>query len=147
MHLRAFYSPVFRFAGYGLFALLLWGCAALPSSRGSVPSLDSLADFSLEGRFSLHHEEKNYSGRLTWRHVGLNNELLLLSPFGQGLAEIVTSESGARLTLSDGKFYEAAEVETLTRQVLGFPLPLVQLTDWVRGRAETGNADLDAFGR
>ena len=147
MHLRSLYSPVFRFAGYSLLTFVLWGCAALPLPPDSVPSRDSLTDFSLESRFSLRFEEKNYSGRLSWRHVGLNNELLLSSPFGQGLAEIVSSESGARLTMSDGKLYEAKEVETLTQQVLGFPLPLVQLTDWVRGRAGAGNVERDAFGR
>lgn len=63
----------------------------------------------------------------------MNNELLLSSPFGQGMAEIVTSESGARLTGSDGRVYEASDAETLTRQVLGYPLPLARLADWVRG--------------
>lgn len=44
--------------------------------------------------------------------------------------------------------YSAADAETLTRQVLGYPLPLVQLTDWVRGRAAAaGVVELDAQGR
>lgn len=33
----------------------------------------------------------------------------------------------------------------MTRQVLGYPLPLAQLTDWVRGRgAGAGSPELDA---
>ena len=112
-----------------------------------VPARDTLADFALEGRFSLRHHEQNYSGRLSWRHVGMDNELLLSSPFGQGMAEIITSSSGARLTMSDGKVYEATEAEALTRQVLGYPLPLTQLTDWVRGRTDSENVERDALGR
>lgn len=139
--------PCFRFAGYVLLALLLTACAALPSAQGEQPSRDSLADFSLEGRFALRYEEKNYSGRLSWRHLGNHNELLLSSPFGQGLAEIVSEPQQARLTLSDGKIYEAADAEMLTRQVLGYPLPLAQLTDWVRGRTAGGEVDRDSFGR
>ncbi len=131
----------------GVLALLLAGCAGFPASSESVPARDSLADFSLEGRFSLRHEEKNYSGRLRWRHLGQSNEVLLSSPFGQGMAEIVANESGARLTMGDGQVYVAKDAETLTQEVLGYPLPLTLLTDWVRGRAGAGEIVRDAFGR
>ena len=128
---------------------LLGACAAVPSSPGggAATRRDALDDFSLEGRFSLRHEDKNYSGRLSWRHSGADNELLLASPFGQGLAQITTSERGAQLTMSDGKVYAAADSELLTREVLGYPLPLAQLTDWVRGRGAGGSLELDGSGR
>ena len=132
---------------------LLGACAAVPSSPGNVAATvaatrrDALDDFSLEGRFSLRHEEQNYSGRLSWRHSGADNELLLASPFGQGLAQLTTSERGAQLTMSDGQVYAAADSELLTRQVLGYPLPLAQLTDWVRGRGARGDFELDGSGR
>ena len=135
-------------AGFLGLVLFLAGCASFPAPSVSVPPRDALAAFSLEGRFSLRHEDNNYSGRLSWRHDGENNTLLLASPFGQGMAEITTVASGARLTTSDGKSYEAADAETLTTRVLGYPLPLAQLTDWVRGRNSTaGVAELDGFGR
>ena len=124
-------------------AFFLSGCAGLrPVPEAPIPSRETLDAFSLEGRFSLRHEDKNYSGRLSWRHAGASNELLLASPFGQGIAQITTSASEARLTMSDGQEYSADNAETLTRQVLGYPLPLAQLTDWVRGRgAEAGTRD------
>jgi outer membrane lipoprotein LolB len=137
-----------RTLGLLLGVLLLGGCANLPSAPSTAPPRDALLAFTLEARFSLRHEDKSYSGRLSWRHAGMNNELLLSSPFGQGMAEIVTSASGARLTSSDGRVYEAEDAETLTRQVLGYPLPLDQLTDWVRGwGAATGISERDALGR
>jgi outer membrane lipoprotein LolB len=139
--------PFLRLAGCLLLAVLLSACAALPGAPGEQPGRDALTDFSLEGRFSLRYEDKNYSGRLSWRHRGSDDELLLSSPFGQGLAEIVSAPQGARLTLSDGKSYAAADAEMLTRQVLGYPLPLTRLTDWVRGRAAGGEVERDAFGR
>ena len=122
---------------------LLGACAAVPSSPGgvAVAQRDALDDFSLEGRFSLRHEEQNYSGRLSWRHSGADNELLLASPFGQGLAQLTTSERGAQLTMSDGQVYAAADSEALTREVLGYPLPVAQLADWVRGRGAAIEAD------
>ena len=138
-----------RFSGLFLCCSVFFGCAGLHSSPESAkPPRDTLNAFSLDGRFSLRHEDKNYSGRLSWRHDARSNELLLSSPFGQGMAEITTDESGARLTTNDGQLYSAADAETLTRQVLGYPLPLLQLTDWIRGRATTGGTrDLDEQGR
>jgi outer membrane lipoprotein LolB len=138
-----------RLAWFGLAALFIGGCAVVPSSPGIVPpARETLDAFSLEGRFSLRHENKNYSGRLSWRHRGTDNTVLLSSPFGQGMAEITTRESGAQLTASDGKVYTANDAETLTRQVLGYPLPLNQLTNWVRGRDnEPGLSERDAQGR
>ena len=136
-------------AGLFLSVVFLGGCAALPSTpETALPARDALSDFSLAGRFSLRNEDKSYSGRVSWRHSGVNNEVLLSSPFGQGLAEISTSEEGARLTTSDGTVYVASDAETLTNQVLGYPLPLARLTDWVRGRGTAyGYAERDALGR
>ncbi len=137
-----------RNAGFLLGMLLLTGCAALRVEPGASPARDALSAFSLEGRFSLRQEEKNYSGRLSWRHQGANNALMLSSPFGQGIAEITTSASGAQLTTSEGKKYSADDAETLTAQVLGYPLPLALLTEWVRGRSSrSAAAELDAQGR
>lgn len=131
-------------------ALCLSACASLlpPAPGGAVPQRSQLESFALEGRFSLRHEEKSYSGHLTWQHLGDKDELLLASPFGQGIAEIVSDRAGARLTASDGKVYAANDAETLTQQVLGYPLPLTALLGWVRGRGAVGDATVaDGFGR
>lgn len=147
-------TPLWRIAGRlvaaALLGAVLAGCATVPSAPSGARR-DALGDFSLEGRFSLRHEDTNYAGRLSWRHAGVDNELLLASPFGQGLAQITTSARGAQLTMSDGKVYAAADSEELTRQVLGYPLPLAQLTDWVRGRGVASGlaelVELDGQGR
>lgn len=127
----------------------LGGCAALqPLGEATRIERGASRPFSLEGRFSLRYEEKNYSGRLSWRHVGASNTVLLASPFGQGIAEITTGENEARLTASDGRVYTARDAETLTRDVLGYPLPLALLTDWVQARGTTSaDAELDSRGR
>lgn len=129
--------------------LLLTACAVAPTSPGGAsPSRAALNAFMMEGRFSLRNEDKNYAGRLSWRHEDGRDELLLSSPLGQGMAEIVSGPGGARLTASDGKVYSAVDVETLTRDVLGYPLPLTQLTDWVRGRwRDAEESAVDAQGR
>lgn len=107
------------------------GCAELPIAPGER------YDFELTARFAARYRDEAASGTLLWQHRAARDEVLLSSPFGQGLARI--SRDGERVTLiaSDGKRYSAADAETLTEQVLGFRLPLRGLTDWVRARPAT----------
>ena len=130
-------------------AFVMTACAIAPSSRpGDLPARSTLDAFSLEGRFSLRNEDTSYSGRLSWRHDRGGDEVLLSSPLGQGIAEIVSGADGARLTANDGQIYSAADAETLTRDVLGYPLPLAQMSDWVRGRLrDAEESSFDELGR
>lgn len=133
-------------------SLLIWlgACSALPRPAGQtgVPGRDALDAFMIEGRFSLRHENRNHSGRLSWRHDRNGDEILLASPLGQGLAEIISNREGARLSTSDGQAFIAGNAEQLTMQVLGYALPIGRLTDWVRGRGQPDAQTLtDRFGR
>lgn len=130
-------------------AFLMTACAVAPSSSvGDLPARATLDAFSLEGRFSLRNEDKSYSGRLSWRHDRGGDQVLLSSPLGQGMAEIVSNPEGASLTASDGQVYSAADAETLTRDVLGYPLPLAQMSDWVRGTLrDAEESAVDELGR
>lgn len=148
-----------RFASWrtclaALGAIVLAGCAApaLLPPDAAAPARDTLDAFAIEGRFTLRQQQTSYSGRLSWRHAGdaaaggEGDEILLASPFGQGIAQISASAAGAQLVTSDGKVYAASDSEQLTRDVLGYPLPLVQLADWLRGRGP-GDFTRDAAGR
>jgi outer membrane lipoprotein LolB len=139
-----------RFFCVVLGAFGLTACASLlpPGEGGAVSQRSQLQSFALEGRFSLRHEDKSTAGRLSWRHAGGKDELLLASPFGLGMAEIISDATGARLTAGDGTSSVAVDAETLTQQVLGYSLPLHHLRDWVRGIGAAGAFEaLDAFGR
>ncbi len=134
--------------------LLLAGCASPPlASHGeAIPARDALDAFAIEGRFTLRQQQTSYSGRLSWRHAadatpsGESDEVLLASPFGHGIAQITAGAVGAQLSTRDGKVYTANDSEQLTRDVLGYPLPLAQLADWLRARGH-GEFSRDAAGR
>lgn len=140
-----------RLSALLLLALLgLAACGSTPPSveRPSPVRRDELQGFSLAGRFSLRQEGQNYTGRLDWRHTDDSDELLLSSPLGQGMAEIVSTPDGARLNSGDGKPQTATSADELLRAVLGYPLPLDKLADWVRGRSpQGGTMTIDALGR
>jgi outer membrane lipoprotein LolB len=109
--------------------LLLAACAA----PGFVlPAAD--ADFELAGRIAFRYRDDAGSGNIDWRHGERFDEMLLTTPFGQGIARLARADGEITLTTQDGREFKAADAESLTEQVLGFRLPLVGLADWVRGR-------------
>ena len=81
---------------------------------------------------------------------GEGDEILLLSPLGQTLAQIRLDPDGAYLTTSEHQSYYAPDVESLTEQVLGWRLPLMGLQYWVQGinsPATSAEMDVDRDGR
>jgi len=142
-------SPSLRARITALFgALLLNACSVLPEAPRQLATLDHADSFAILGRFSLTHAEKNYVGRLSWQHDGPNDTLLLSSPLGQALAEIVSDAAGARMTQSNGQSHTADSATQLIESLLGYPLPLDKLVDWLRGSAaRDGQRRYDALGR
>lgn len=123
--------------------LLLGGCAGLPGFTPKAPrpaqavftAPAAPVAFRLEGRVSVRHGEESFSGGLAWRRAGSGEEELLLnSPLGQGVAELRGDRAGMTLTDSKGQILHAADAETLARQALGLELPLRGLAWWVLGQ-------------
>lgn len=108
------------------------------------------ANFLLTGRVAVKGSKESFSGGVQWRHVETGDEILLLSPLGQTLAQIQLNPDGASLTTSEHQSYHAADVESLTEQVLGWHLPLEGLQYWVQGvnsPVTASEIDLDIIGR
>ncbi len=130
-------------------ALALAGCASAPSrSPGSVPP--SAESWTLQGRFSVESGEERASGTLRWQHRGANDELLLTSPLGQAVVRIALDADGAVLELPKQPLRRASDVDTLTREALGYPLPVTGLAWWVQARPDPARgfeATRDGSGR
>lgn len=135
----------FSFSHYGLILFVfpfLAGCIALDARTAAIstvvtePAASTVgagsANFGLIGRVSVKDEKQGFSGGIHWQHTDTGDEILLLSPLGQAVAQIQRNPEGIRLTTSEQKVYYATDVETLTEQVLGWHLPLVGLQYWVR---------------
>jgi outer membrane lipoprotein LolB len=133
----------------GLLAVLaMAGCASLPPAP--LPPATAVEAFHLIGRVSVRYGEDGFSGSLDWHHTPARDEVLILSPLGQGVAQLVRDAAGVTLTTSDRRVFRAGDAESLTEQALGWRLPLSGLPQWVQGRpAPGGGAQLkrDADGR
>jgi outer membrane lipoprotein LolB len=95
--------------------------------------------FDLLGRISTTYSGGNVSANVRWEHVAERDEIWLMTPTGQTMAHALDSAAGVVLTRADRQEYRARNVEDLTRQALGWPLPLSQLQYWVRGLAVPGS--------
>jgi len=133
-----------------LTALLLSACATQPPSPtgDALPARGDVREFALAGRFSLTHEGERHSGRIDWRHRAQADEIEIVSPFGQIVAEIRFDAVAARLRTADGELREAATPDLLLAEVLGYPLPVERLRGWVLARPRSeARVEADAAGR
>ena len=112
---------------------MIAACAALPGQRAATLTQGA---FELSGRIAVRYGKEGASGRIAWRHDANDDEMLITSPIGQGIAMITRRDGEVRLLTSDQKEYRARDAESLTEQVLGWRLPLTGLPDWVQGRAD-----------
>lgn len=89
--------------------------------------------FRIEGRVSVKADEESFSGSLQWLRDAANEELLLRTPLGQGVAELRRVAAGVQLKNAEGQVYFAEDADALVRQALGLELPLRGLAWWVVG--------------
>lgn len=118
--------------------LLTAACTMVPF-ESRVPAAPS-TPFDFSGRVRVSFDGRAFSSALRWQHVPGRDEIWLLSPVGQTLAHIVDGGDGAVLTAADQRQYSAANVESLTRQALGWELPVANLKYWMRGDVAPGSA-------
>lgn len=115
-------------------ALAMSACAVLPPAVPHYPT-----PFDLSGRVRVNHDGRAFSSGVRWQHAPGRDEMWLLTPVGQALAHIVSEADGASYTGADRRQYQAATVEALTRQALGWELPLTRLQYWARGEIAPGS--------
>lgn len=131
--------------------LAVTGCAA--------PQIESQNDLVLkqrQGKFSVQTQLPNapieaIQGNFVWRHLDKGWQLDLQSPLGSTLARLTVSAAGATLETPDAPTQRAVSGEELLAGVLGAPVPLDVLEDWIDGRVlnedKVTNVKRDAQGR
>lgn len=136
-----------RWPGLCVLALtaMLAACATpqkidAPSQAGQVQADTAL---SRAGRFALSVTHGNgqveaVQGGFAWRDDGQRLMLDLTNPLGNTLARVWVVPGRAILERTDGSQETAAHPDALVEKVLGSPVPVAGLRDWLHGR--TGSA-------
>ena len=110
-------------------AALLTACATSPRSP---------ADRAYSGRFAvttaLGEQRESVSGRFSLEVRGPQQILEVASPLGTTVARIEIEPGGARATGARMQEVRGANADALTEQLLGWPLPVSGLADWIEGR-------------
>jgi outer membrane lipoprotein LolB len=137
-----------RRCGVGLLLaamVLAAGCAQLPW----VAPPGNPQGFETQGRMYVRYGTQAFSGSLRWQHAPYADQVWLGGPLGQTAAHIVRDSGGAVLTTADQKVYRSTSIEALTREGLGWTLPLADLSFYVVGAVPPGAEVLerDANGR
>lgn len=97
--------------------------------------------FSVEGRFSARQGETRHYANFSWRHGMADDEILITTPLGQGVAELTRDARGAHLVTADKQTVAADDWEGLSARLFGFPLPLSNLPRWLAGNVEASRRD------
>jgi outer membrane lipoprotein LolB len=117
---------------------------------GGGLSAEALPSFGLVGRIAVKGSGESFSGGVQWYHAEGRDDILLLSPLGQALAQLERTSEGVQLTTAEQENYYASDMESLTEKVLGWRLPIMGLQYWVQGKNSpltSSTIDLDDKGR
>ncbi|MDB5796470.1 MAG: lolB [Paucimonas sp.] len=96
------------------------------------------------GRLSVRYQQQGeqlLTGSFNWVQRPDSTQVTLLSPFGQAVARIEITPGRASLQRSGQPVQVASDVDQLTTQALGWPLPVSGLRGWLQGFGSAGGND------
>lgn len=124
-----------RLAAVLLLALTA-ACATAPSGVPADVVVPLSTNWTLQGRIGIQAGEQNLSGQIRWQHSVAMDDVLLTSPLGQGVARIVRDADGVALEVPNQPTRRAPDAESLTREALGYTLPVAGLGWWMQARPD-----------
>ncbi|MEJ2382878.1 MAG: lipoprotein insertase outer membrane protein LolB [Xanthomonadales bacterium] len=138
-----------RTAGLALLVALLQACATAPPTVSHDPAAERRYDERLdrlqaadhwivEGRLAIRDGDEGGSGKLRWQAEPASSRLDFHGALGRGAWRLMVSPDEAVLTLADGEVYRAASVDRLIAERIGWPVPVAELSWWIRGLAAPG---------
>ncbi len=138
--------------------LLLSACATTPSLDSQQPSesdrlawLQQQQEWQFEARFSIRLEDgsgsSGGSGKLSWKQTADSLEMDFYGALGRGAWRLSATPQLATLRLADGRVIQGADIEAILRSELGWDIPIVDFSRWLRGAPAKVGDSIDAFGR
>jgi outer membrane lipoprotein LolB len=120
--------------------LVLGGCAAVPPAPSLPFDHAPSASWTMQGRIGIQAGEQSLSGHIRWQHRADTDDVLMTSPLGQGVARIERNAAGVVLEVPNQPVRHAMDAESLTRETLGYALPLSGMAWWVQAQPDPGRA-------
>jgi outer membrane lipoprotein LolB len=127
----------FRLLATAAVAFALTGCATANLSTAPVAAYRDTIELNgkIAVNFQNNAEQPPVNGNFTWTQRPGRVDVSVFDPFGQTVAEISVTPDSATLTQPRREPRTAKDIDTLTQQTLGWPLPVAGLRDWLQGYA------------
>ena len=122
--------------------ILASACATRPLVTETAPesvwlehraTLVTLTDWQARGRVAIRSDDDGWNAAFDWQQRGENYRIRLRGPFGQGGIELHGDSLGVWLKREDKAPVYARNVEQLLKAETGWQLPVLGLSDWLRG--------------
>ncbi|MCC2974075.1 outer membrane lipoprotein LolB [Massilia sp. IC2-476] len=129
--------PITRRLSLLVLAATLAGCATTSNNVATVGAYRDTID--LDGRLSVNYQKngngESLTGSFDWTQRPGNVDVTLTGPLGQTVATISVTPQSATLTQAGRAPITEANIDSLTQRILGWPLPVSGLRDWLQGYA------------
>lgn len=129
----------FRLLAAATVAFTLTGCATSTANLSTATVGAYRDSIDLNGKINVVYQAADkrevVSAPFTWTQRPGSVDVSLFTPTGQTAAEIKVTPGAATLTQPNREPRMARDIDTLTQQTLGWPLPVGGLRDWLQGYA------------
>jgi outer membrane lipoprotein LolB len=120
-----------------LASVLLCACSTLPLASRTMKERQYHPQIEMSGRLSVQYQHNQQPQavhvRFHWSQTTQQTEVTLTSPTGQTLAALLVNGEGARLNQAGQPPRFARDVDQLMLDIVGWPLPVAHLRDWLQG--------------
>lgn len=121
-------------------ACALAGCATSTAELSSMPVAAYRDSIELNGKINVVYLKpeggrEGVTANFNWTQRPGRIDVTMFTPTGQTAAEILVTPEAATLTQANREPRTAQDIDALTRQTLGYALPVAGLRDWLQGYA------------
>ena len=136
LFLKVFSNGCRRIAFCTVVLVTVAGCALLhPEPKLGAPEVGG---FAVKGRMAVRNGEDGFTSSFVWQHATGRDEIDLWGPLGQGHSRLVGEADTVTVYTSKGEVYQERDADAAMQRWLGFSLPMVALTHWIRGEQAPG---------
>lgn len=116
-------------------ALLLTACAntGTPMPADSWREAGAVPAFEASGRMGIQEHERGSHAHFDWLRTAQVQLFEVKTPLGGSVGYLCEDGSGVTAASADGSIHRASSTAELSRQLLGYDLPVAHLDRWANG--------------
>lgn len=117
-----------------LTGLLLSCTTPKPSFQTAWQAQTEIADFTASGRLSARADEQGLSASFDWTRENQVETLDIVAPLGITVGQLCQDKIGVLAINADGEQFTAENPQVLSKQLIGYELPVQYLHIWAHGQ-------------